>query len=298
MKIKYLLCLVAIILLSDLQAQQTPGASQTEDILILGATAHIGDGTVLENSAIGFKAGKIVYVGSSNEVNREDFSKIINAEGKHVYPGFIAPNSSLGLVEVDAVKASSDLEEIGDFNPSIRAIVAYNAESKLVESCRPNGVLTAQVTPRGGYIAGNSTVVQLDAWNYEDAGLSVDDGMHIYWPSTSSYSYRSGRVRYNDNYKKEVKNIVDYLGSAKVYLASSKTPQDLKMDALDGVFNGSQNLYIHTNGARQMLDAMQMASELKLSNYVFVGAFEAYKITEQLKAKKCPSIAKACSLFT
>jgi len=292
MKIKYIMGLIAVLLCSNVQGQQTPGPAQTDDILILGATAHIGDGTIIENSAIGFKEGKIVYVGTSSEVNRQDFSKVIDAQGKHVYPGFIAPNSSLGLVEVDAVKASSDLEEIGDFNPSIRAIVAYNAESKIVESCRPNGVLTAQVTPRGGYIAGNSTVVQLDAWNYEDAGLSVDDGMHIYWPSTSSYSYRSGRVRYNDNYKKEVKNIVDYLRSAKVYLASSKDPQDLKMDALNGVFGGSQNLYIHTNGARQMLDAMQMASELGLNNYVFVGAFEAYKITDQLKAKNVPVLLK------
>ena len=94
---------------------------------------------------------------------------IIDAHGKEIYPGFIAPNSTLGLVEIDAVKASDDESELGEMNPHIRSIIAYNAESGLVEVARPNGVLLAQITPRGGRISGTSSIVQLDAWNWEDA---------------------------------------------------------------------------------------------------------------------------------
>ena len=90
---------------------------------------------------------------------------------KHVYPGFIATNASLGLSEVDAVRATRDFDEVGGFLPHIRSLIAYNAESKVVESMRPNGVLMAQITPRGGTISGTSSIMQFDAWNWEDAAL-------------------------------------------------------------------------------------------------------------------------------
>jgi imidazolonepropionase-like amidohydrolase len=36
------------------------------------------------------------------------YDTTIDATGKHVYPGFIAPNSTLGLVEIDAIKSSDE----------------------------------------------------------------------------------------------------------------------------------------------------------------------------------------------
>ena len=110
-------------------------------------------------------------------------SIIIDANGKHLYPGFIAANSTLGLVEIDAVRSTRDLDELGDFLPHIRSLVAYNAESKIIESVRPNGVLIAQVSPRGGIISGKSSIMQLDAWNWEDAVIKIDEGVHLNWPS-------------------------------------------------------------------------------------------------------------------
>jgi hypothetical protein len=100
-----------------------------------------------------------------------------------VYPGFIAPNSTLGLVEIDAIK-SSDENEIGQMNPNVRSIIAFNAESKVIETVRPNGILIAQITPRGGRISGTSSIVQLDAWTWEDAIMKENDGMHLNFPSS------------------------------------------------------------------------------------------------------------------
>ena len=158
-------------------AQQTPGDKQTQAITIEGATAHLGNGDVIENALIMFENGTLTFVGSANsKIARK--GTIIDAKGKHVYPGFIAPNATLGLVEVDAVRASDDEDEVGAMNPHIRSLIAYNTESKVVESMRPNGVLMAQITPRGGRISGTSSVVQLDAWNWEDAAIKADDAIH------------------------------------------------------------------------------------------------------------------------
>jgi len=163
MTMKKLLIIGTLIIANSLIAQQTPGKVQSKSVLIVGATAHIGDGSIIEKSFIGFENGIINLVTSEYKLDNNNYDTIINASGKHLYPGFIALNSNLGLVEINSVKASVDDDESGDFLPNVRSIIAYNAESKGVESMRPNGVLLAQITPNGGIISGSSSVVQLDA---------------------------------------------------------------------------------------------------------------------------------------
>ena len=109
---KIIYSLLCFFLVGTTIAQQTPANKQTEDYSIEGATAHLGNGQIIENSLIMFSEGKIVFAGNANaRIARR--GTVINAKGKHVYPGFIAANSSLGLVEIDAVKASVDEDEIG-----------------------------------------------------------------------------------------------------------------------------------------------------------------------------------------
>ena len=174
--IKQILIVIAVSVGLQSYAQQTPASAQSGAITIKGATAHIGDGTVIDNSVIVFENGSITAIGGSGTPSK---GRVIDATGKHVYPGFIAPAKSLGLIEVNQVRASNDEDEIGEFIPNVRSLIAYNAESKVVESMRPNGVLIGQATPQGGRISGTSSIVQFDAWNWEDAAVKVDDGVHM-----------------------------------------------------------------------------------------------------------------------
>jgi len=269
-------------------AQQTPAPKQTKDFAIVGATAHIGNGTVIENSIILVSDGKITQV-VQNDVTTTITSNIevIKADGKHVYPGFIVSNGTLGLVEVDAVKASNDLSEMGTYNPHIRSIIAYNAESKVVESMRPNGVLLGQVVPRGGRITGTSSIVQYDAWNWEDASIKTDDGIHINWPS----SFSRGRwwlgedpgLKPNKNYTKEVKELSDYLTEAKSYNNGDKNETHLPFKALSGLFDGSKRLYINVDDEKGITDAVNFAKGQGISNITIVGAYQAGNLTNFLK---------------
>ena len=157
---KYIPILIFIALIFNMleinaQTIPTPAAAQTESILIMNAKAHIGNGKVIENALIGFENGKITLVADATTVRIDGskYKKTIDASGKHVYPGLIAPNTPLGLVEIQSVRASVDLAEIGSMNPSVRSIVAYNTDSQVPPTVRSNGILLAQIVPQGGRIS-------------------------------------------------------------------------------------------------------------------------------------------------
>tara|TARA_R110002049_G_scaffold63_6_gene380 strand:- start:5999 stop:7294 length:1296 start_codon:yes stop_codon:yes gene_type:complete len=282
---KILYSLLFFFLVGNSIAQQTPADKQTTAFSIEGATAHLGNGKVIENSLVMFNDGKITFVGSAMmKIARQ--GTVINAKGKHVYPGFIAANATLGLVEIDAVKASDDEREMGIMNPHIRSLIAYNAESKIVESMRPNGVLMAQITPRGGTLSGTSSIVQLDAWNWEDASIKTDDGIHMNWPS----SFTSGRwwlgedpaLKPDTKYAGRIDEIKNYLLDAKNYLAGNKKKTHLPYQATEGLFNGSKKLYIHVSGQKEITDAITIAKDLGINNITIVEGEHADKVADLL----------------
>ena len=289
---KILFTLSCVCSLAIATAQQTPAANQAKSILIQGATLHIGDGSVLENGMLGIDNGKIVELGEAG-TQQNSYATTIDAKGKHLYPGFIAANSTVGMVEIDAVRPTNDLNEIGTFLPHIRTIIAYNAESKVVESLRPNGILTAQIVPTRGRIAGSSSVVQLDAWNWEDASLKTDEGIHVYWPR----SYRRGNASKGEdplvydqkNYSKQVDELKQYLVKAKTFQKGER-PKNLPNAALAGVFTGAQQVYLHAKEKRQILDGIDLLKKQGIQYIVLVGGDDAHLVLPYLKEHNIPVI--------
>ena len=287
---KKIILIITLVFGVTLNAQQTPAPPQSEQVAIIGATAHIGNGEVIENCTIIFNDGKITAIGAGLTAPTEGTT--INAEGKHVYPGFIAPSKSLGLVEVDAVRASDDQDEIGEMIPHVRSLIAYNAESKVVESMRPNGVLIGQITPQGGTISGTSSIVQFDAWNWEDAALKTDDGIHMNWPNF----FRRGRwwageergFIPNKEYAKEMDDIKMFFQNSIAYGKTGDGDKNLPFAAMQGLFDGSQRLYIHADGEKEMTDAVTLAKNMGVKNVVIVGGYRANKIAGFLKEHNIP----------
>lgn len=273
-------------------AQQTPAALQKEAISITGATAHIGDGTVVENCTLVFENGKITALGAGETAK----GMVIDASGKHVYPGFIAPSKQLGLQEINAVRASNDSDEIGDIIPHIRSLIAYDAESKVVESMRPNGVLMGQITPKGGRISGTSSIVQFDAWNWEDAAVKVDDGIHLNWPD----SFRRGRwwmgeprgLTPNKDYQKQVHEVEVFMQNAIAYGKGTSKELNPAFAAMQGVFDGSQRLYFYADGEKEIIDGVTLAKNSGVKSVVLVGGYHAYKITDFLKENDVPVLVQ------
>jgi imidazolonepropionase-like amidohydrolase len=283
----YILVLLLSLSVST-KAQQTPANKQSKSILILNATAHLGNGQIIENSAIGFKDGKITLVADARliKLSSDAYDITINASGKHVYPGFIAPNSTIGLVEIDAVRASDDESEIGDMNPHVRSLIAYDANSKVVEAVRPNGILMAQITPRGGTISGTSSIVQLDAWSWKDAVIKENDGIHLNFPSTitrTGWWAEPGGTGANKEYSKQIEEITTFITNSKAYFADASSERNLIFESMKGIFDGTQTLFIHANEEKQIIDAVNLSKESGIKKMVIVGGFEAYKTADLLQ---------------
>ena len=276
-------------------AQQTPAPKQSRSILITGAKAHLGNGKVIENSLLSIVNGKIAAIGDATVMKPSKHDITIDASGKHIYPGFIAPNSTLGLVEIDAVRASDDESEIGEFNPHVRSIIAYNAESKLVETTRPNGVLLAQITPRGGRISGTSSIVQLDAWNWEDATIKTDDGIHLNWPrsySRAGWWAEPGGIETNKNYEPQIKEIQNYFDNAFAYLNSKNNKKDIPFEAMKGLQLGEKTLYVNANGEKEIIDAVLFKKKNNIQKMVIVGGYYAFKVAPLLKENNVSVLLK------
>jgi imidazolonepropionase-like amidohydrolase len=264
-----------------------PAAKQSKKTAIVGATVHVGNGQVIENGTVVFDNGKIVYAGDAAAAPKAE--NTIDAKGKQVYPGLILPSSNLGLQEITGVRGSTDINEIGEFNPSVRSIAAYKAESIVVNTLRLNGILLAHTVPGGQLIAGQSSVVQLDAWNYEDAAYKTDMGMHFYMPSLLSRG--GGRGFGGAPAGDPIKEALDKIESVKAIFREAKAYHqkgadkqiNLKLEATKGLFNRTQKLFVHCDQVKQMIVAIDFVKEFGFE-VVLVGASESWQIADLLKA--------------
>ena len=268
-----------------------PAAKQNKKTAIVGATVHVGNGQVIENGTVVFDNGKIVYAGDAAAAPKAE--NTIDAKGKQVYPGLILPSSNLGLQEISGVRGSTDINEIGEFNPSVRSIAAYKAESVIINTLRLNGILLAHTIPGGQLIAGQSSVVQLDAWNFEDAAYKTDMGMHFYMPSLLSrgggrgFGRGFGGAPAGDPIKEaldKIESVKAIFREAKAYHQKGADKQiNLKLEATKGLFNRTQKLFVHCNQVKQMIVAIDFVKEFGF-DVVVVGASESWQIADLLKA--------------
>lgn len=272
-------------------AQETmhPSPAQTKKIVITGATLHIGNGQVITNGTLAIDKGKLSIL-TSAPVLSADFDHI-DASGKHIYPGLIASNTNLGLVEVSSTKSTADYDELGDLNPNIRSIVAYNTDSKVINTLRSNGILLAQIVPQGGLISGSSTIVQLDAWSWEDAAYVLDNGVHMTFPALINRPNGSGGRRGGDADPvkaglERIEMARIFFREAKAYLSEkSHAATNIKFEATKGLFDRSKSLYVHCDLVKEMLTAIDFAKEFNFK-LVIAGGADSWMIADILASNK------------
>jgi imidazolonepropionase-like amidohydrolase len=265
------------------QENMHPSPAQSETIALIHGVIHVGNGQVIEDGMIVFSGGKIVDVRPTAAITDV---KVIDLKGKQVYPGLISPNTNLGLTEVMTARPSNDYNELGEMNPGIRSLVAYNTDSKVINVVRSNGILLANIVPTGGLISGRSSVVQLDAWNWEDAAYKKDIGIHFYMPGLINQPLSQQHPGDPDPVKQgleKIESVRVFFREARAYYHEAKhTETNIKFEAVRGLFDQSKIFFVHCDLQNEILIAIEMAKEFNF-RLVLVNASECYLMTDLLK---------------
>ncbi|PPK84633.1 imidazolonepropionase-like amidohydrolase [Neolewinella xylanilytica] len=283
------LLFAAVFCTCALAQNPVPAVAQQGPMAVTGATLHVGDGSVVENATILVRNGKIESVATAGEVPTG--YQTVDATGKEVYPGLIALNSQLGLVEFNSVRATRDDREVGLMNPNARALIAFNTDSQVIPTVRSRGVMLAQATPEGSRVSGTSSIMQLDGWNYEDAAVQANDGIHIHWPDRNDYNWQTGRLIPNERYDEQERELEAFLQQAVGYCGREDGDGErlLKFEAFCDVVGGAAKAYLHANEARDIQAGVLLLKRIG-ANPVVVGGYQAHLIPEFLKREGVPVI--------
>jgi imidazolonepropionase-like amidohydrolase len=267
--------------------------AQSRPVAFINATAHIGNGKVLPSAIVVMRGQKIEMVEDSRgmKLDYRSFDTVIDLAGKHIYPGLINTNNVLGLHDAEAVRATVDFVEVGALNSHVRSLIAYNTDNIIIPTVRTNGVLYTQVTPRGNLISGSSSVMALDGWNWEDAVLLADDGIHVNFPRHPSSRYEEERrnKEIQKQYDEEVLRLSRFFTDAAAYLKQKNVAEkNIRFEAMRAMLTGKSNLYLHADRVADIQAALNFAEEKQIEKVVLVGGRDAWQLTALLKKRNVP----------
>jgi len=189
MKHKILSAVSALALAFGLAA---PATAQT--YAIQGGTVHTMSGDPFVGTVV-IRDGRILAVGPN--VQAPPGAEIVDATGKHVYPGLFDAVSGLGLTEVGAVDVTNDAREQGNFNPHLQAATAIHPATEHIPVARANGITITMAAPQGGSgaIVGQASLIGLDGWTVEEMWIDPGAAMVINYPTLGGGGGRGGGAR-------------------------------------------------------------------------------------------------------
>jgi imidazolonepropionase-like amidohydrolase len=273
---------------------EVPGPPQKQPVALTNATIHPVSGPVIENGTIVFAGGKITAIGK--DATTPPDAEVIDLAGKHVYPGLFDALTDLGLVEINSVRGTLDVQETGQVNPNVRAIVAVNPDSELIPVARSNGVLLALTAPSGRLIPGRSAVIQLDGWTWEDMALLANSGLHIEWPQPARGARRRGPgtpAESDPPPEEAAERLRKILQDARAYATAKSAdpnfPRDARWESLQDVLAGKLPVIVHADGMRQINEAVAFAEQEKLK-LIIAGGYDAWQCESLLKKHDVPVI--------
>ena len=283
-------------------SDQIPGGPQKKPILIQNGTVHTVSSGTLANTSVLVRDGKIAEIGPA--IAAAEGYEVIDASGKHIYPGLVDSYSSTGLVEIDSIRASIDNSEGGDLNPNVRALAAVNPDSEAIPVARANGVLASVIAPSGGLVSGRAAFIQLDGWTWEDMTIKSDLAMVVNWPRFGGGGgpRRGGGPREpaaaeGDGASAErLAPFHQLIRETKAYAAAKAAdpslPIDLRLQALIPVVEGKTPIMVTANSIKQIQTAVAFSQQHGLKVILFGGA-DAMHVAGLLREAKVPVVLPA-----
>lgn len=272
-------------------------------IAIRGATIHPVSGPPIPNGTVVIDQGRIRAVGANGSATIPPNAVVIPAEGLHLYPGLIDAGTVLGLAELESARETNDFREGGDFQPDLRASIAINPDSELIPVTRANGVTTVVTRPSGSVVAGQSVLLNLAGWTPKE--MTVIDGLalHVEFPAAVNVGFGggdpalaamfAGRGLQKKQRDEKVRRLKELFAQAIAYdegrKLSPSAPANPRLDAVVPYARGQKPVVIQAVRKAEIMDAINLADELKLK-IILTGASDAWRVADELKKRDIPVI--------
>lgn len=279
----------ALVLLLGLAGGAPALASQT--YAIQGGTVHTLAGRAFVGTVV-ISGGRIVAVGE--DVQAPAGAEVIDAAGRHVYPGLFDAVSGLGLTEIGAVDVTNDSREQGDFNPHLQAATAIHPASEHIPVARANGIALTMAAPQGGTISGQASLIGLDGWTIEEMRVDPGAAMVIRYPSLGGGGRFRGRGfggaqqswrQQEERYREAVGRLDAWMEAGRRYAhaaeAGVELARDLKNEAMAKVASGEMPVLLGADGERNIRNAVEWAQRQEV-RFVITGGREAWRIADWL----------------
>ena len=274
-----------------------PCTGKAESILFKNASIFPVSSPAMEKADLLIENGKIQKIGVnlSSEGARE-----VDCSGKHICPGIIAAATTAGLIEIDAVRATIDSREVGDYTPDVRSWLAVNPDSELLPVARANGITHIVPVPTGGIVPGHSGLVALHGWTVEDLAVKAPLALHLFWPNMSlDTTPREGLVdkskfkSLEDQAKdraERLKDVDDFFSEAEAYAKARPSNEIDRVPAWEAMLpflSGEIPLMIHADESRQIKAAVEWVIQRKYKG-IIAGARDAWMHADLLASNKIP----------
>lgn len=290
-----------------------PAAAQ--DIAITGATVALGDGSdPVENATVVVRDGRVVAAGAGVAVPAD--IPVLDGNGMWVTPGLFASLTNLGLVDVDAVSESNDIDA-GDspFSAALDVSPVINPNAQDFAYSRAGGVTRASVTPDAGasIFAGQGALVDLGA-DYDavtrprafqlvemgERGARLAGGSR-----TSAHALLRNALHEAGTYGEAAQlrgggssGASPVAGVDSRPIGSAERSGDVLLTRFDAaalvpVFSGEQKLYIRVHRAADILAMLALREEFPALDMVLVGATEGWMVADRIAAAGVPVITVA-----
>lgn len=284
---------LAIGALSSAAALAQSAASQT--ILIQNARLITsGPQGVIENGDVLLRDGVIAGVGV--DLAAPEGANVIDAAGRTITAGFIAPFSQLGIEEISLDREANDASPDPGFplSAALNSLDAYNPTSSVIAVERAGGITRALISPQAGdkLFAGKAAVIDLSG---RVASVTKANAAQL---AMAGYS---GAARSGDTRMGAWAMLREYLSEAAPYAAN---PRDYllrkredrffisDLEALGPVVAGREPLIISANSAADIRNVIRLKSDYSL-NVIILGGSEAWRVARELAAANIPVILDA-----
>ena len=222
--------------------------------------------------------------------------KVYDAKGKIITPGFIAPDTQLGIVEIGALSVTRD-DEASIFNIGFSIHDAFNPNSVLIPWNRANGITSAITLPRNT----SSPIGGLGSFFLLNSSLDVsskEDIVMIGRLGGSGASSRAETLALIDDMlsfassldKKNMSSdasIDEVIGDSSIASHMDFKRRDVK--ALYSLINDKLPLIIKTHRASDIIKLIELKNTYDL-NLIIMGAQEASLVTDEIVENNIPLI--------